>query len=78
MEISYQEYSVEAVETSPGRWRAYIRRTDGHHIKTHAGVVTNQIPAPGGLEEFSAQAAIIAAKKLIDRGDLSRAREEDE
>jgi hypothetical protein len=78
MDITYREYSIEAIETSSGQWRAYISRMDGYNIKTYTGQITDQILAPGGMEEFSAQAAIIVAKKLIDNGQMTRAEPKDQ
>jgi hypothetical protein len=52
VDITYREYSIEAVETSPGRWRAYISRMDGYNIKAYTGQITDQIPPPEGWKNF--------------------------
>ena len=33
MNVRYKDYLIETPETSPGRWRARVRRVDGRRIK---------------------------------------------
>jgi hypothetical protein len=69
--VHYKAYVIEALETSPGRWRARVRRLDGQAIKilTDNGKETDSITT-GGMERFSAPDAMTVAKEMIDGGGM--------
>lgn len=68
--MHYKDYSIEALETSRGRWRARIRRRDGQTIKILIDGDETESFMIGGMESFTAEAAVDEAKKLIDGGGI--------
>jgi hypothetical protein len=68
--IEYKGFLIDPVETSSGRWRAKIRRPDGRKIKVVVTEVEHDSITTGGMETFSAEAAIETAKQAIDGGGM--------
>jgi hypothetical protein len=66
----YNGYAIEPFESSPGRWRAKVRRLDGQKIKIK--VPTKEVDSieTGGMEGFSSDDAIRMAKEMIDGGGM--------
>ena len=66
----YKEYEIEPFESSPGRWRARVRRFDGRKIKI--AVINDEVGSisTGGTESFSAEDAIALAREMIDGGGM--------
>ena len=50
--MHYKDYSIEALETSRGRWRARIRRRDGQTIKILIDGDETESFMIGGMESF--------------------------
>jgi hypothetical protein len=63
--IHYKDYEIEPFESSPGRWRARVRRKDGRKIKNETDQITT-----GGMESLSANAVIAVAIEMIDDGGM--------
>ena len=63
--VHYKDYEIEPFESSPGRWRARVRRKDGRKIKNETDLITT-----GGVESFSANAVIAVAIEMIDGGGM--------
>jgi hypothetical protein len=68
--LEYKGFLIDPVETSPGRWRAKISRPDGRKIKVAVTEVEHDSITTGGMETFSAEAAIEMAKQAIDGGGM--------
>ena len=68
--MHYKDYSIEALETSRGRWHARIRRLDGQTIKILIDGDETGSFMIGGMVSFTADAAVDEAKKLIDGGGI--------
>jgi hypothetical protein len=70
MTTYYKHYEIEPFESSPGRWRARVRRVDGRKIKI--AVINNEVEfiTTGGMESFSAEDAIAVAREMIDGGGM--------
>lgn len=69
--IRYKDYLIEPLETSPGRWRARMRRADGRKIKVH--ITGNEVDSltTSGMESFSIDDAVQLAKEAIDGGGMT-------
>ena len=68
--MHYKDYSIEALETSRGRWRARIRRLNGQTIKILIDGDETESFMMSGMESFTADAAVDEAKRLIDGGGI--------
>ena len=68
--MHYKDYSIAALETSRGRWRARIQRRDGQTIKILIDGDETESFMIGGMESFTADSAVDEAKKLIDGGGI--------
>jgi hypothetical protein len=69
--IEYKGFLIDPVETSQGRWRAKISRPDGCKIRVIVTEVEHDSITTGGMESFSANAAIEMAKQAVDGGGMS-------
>jgi hypothetical protein len=67
----YKGFRIEPIETSPARWRAKISRPDGRKIKVLVTGDEHDSITTGGMEAFSAEAAIDIAKEAIDGGGMT-------
>ena len=63
MSVQHKDYLIETIETSPGRWRARVRRADGRKIKILTTENEAESIPTGGMESFSAEDAVAVAKK---------------
>ena len=68
--LEYKGFLIEPFQPEPGtgRWRAKIRRADGRKIKVVVTGDQHDSITTGGMEAFSAEAAIETAKEAIDGG----------
>lgn len=69
--VQYKDYLIEPVETSPGRWRARMRRADGRKIEIPITGSERESLMTDGMESFSADDAVKLAKVAIDGGGMS-------
>jgi hypothetical protein len=69
--MQYKGYVIEPFESSPGRWRARVRRVDGRMIDIPVTGNSVESIETGGMEGFSANAAINVAKEMIDGGGMN-------
>jgi hypothetical protein len=67
--IEYKGFLIEPVQTSPGRWRAKIKRPHGRKIKVAVTRLNTIRSLPAGW--FSAEAAIGLAEDAIDGGGMN-------
>jgi hypothetical protein len=70
MSVDYKGYRIEPLETSPGRWRARIRRVDGRKIKILIPAKEVESILTSGMESFSVDHAVALAKEMIDGGGM--------
>jgi hypothetical protein len=70
MNVRYKDYLIETLETSPGRWRARVRRVDGRRIKILIPEKEVESIPTGGMESFSVDDAVALAKEMIDGGGM--------
>jgi len=68
---TYKSYSIEPRELLPGRWRAYVRRLDGRKITNRVPSAEANVIPTAGLDSFSPEAAVTAAKEMIDNGSMA-------
>jgi hypothetical protein len=70
--MEYKQFSVQAFEREPGKWRADIRRADGEPVK-----VIGRKKLEKSITRFdasSAVAALVVAMDVIDAGTFVRDR----
>jgi hypothetical protein len=53
MGVHYKDYLIEALETSPRRWRARVQRVDGRKIKIFIPEKEVETITTGGMESLS-------------------------
>jgi hypothetical protein len=68
--VQYKEYEIEALETSPRRYRAWVRRIDGRKIRTLVPEKEHDSIKTGGMECLRPEDAIELAKEMIDSGGM--------
>ena len=69
--IEHKGFLIEPIEISPGRWRAKISHRDERKIRMAVTGAEHDSITTGGMEKFSADAAIETAKEAIDGGWVS-------
>ena len=68
--VRYKDYEIEPFESSPGRWRARVRRIDGRKIRLPVNNNETNLITTGGIESFSPEAVIAIACEMIDEGGM--------
>jgi hypothetical protein len=69
--VEYKGFHIQPFESEPKRWRVKISRPDNRKIKTAVPADEHDSITTGGMESFSAEAAVEVAKRLIDGGGMS-------
>jgi hypothetical protein len=68
--MSYKDYVIEILETSPNRWRARVRRHDGENIKISVPEKEVESITTSGMESLTTDDAVQLAKGMIDGGGM--------
>ena len=72
--MEYKQFTVQAFEREPGKWRASVRRTDGKLVWNGRAKIRTFVTA---IDAPTPEAAMQMALAAIDRGAFLRARPHD-
>ena len=72
MDEVYRGFSIRAFESSPGKWKAEIRKADGSSIQILPPELEDDVLdcLTTDPETVTAEAAILLAKEAIDGGGM--------
>jgi hypothetical protein len=68
--VEYKQFTINAYEREPGKWRARVRRTSGRALIAGRAKLLEFVTATDGSSEADAMTTAIEA---IDAGAFSRA-----
>jgi hypothetical protein len=70
--MEYKQFDIKPFERKPGKWRASIERVDGETITPTADNRPKLAKLVTGVDENSAQAAMLKAMAAIDVGSFAQ------